>query len=172
MRELYEPKDVSFVPPILRRKWIAPNTPKELGLALILIGLAISCVSLAPVVWDSFDQMGKPSAQGQHVTEAPFRSGAAQRMVGVYLFKDESGVTYSARGGRVYTDKKAIPKQMQVIWPLGRPQAARTIFNYLDYLFALPVGLFVIGMGFWVQRKRGDAFAAAMAIKPDEDPAL
>jgi hypothetical protein len=168
MRQTYEPKDVSFVPPILRRKWIAPTSPKEVGMALILIGIATSAVSAGPVVWDTIDAVGKPTATGQRVAQAPFRSGASQRMVGVYLFKDQSNVSFAARGGRVFTDKKQIPAQMRVIWPNGRPQAARTIYNHTDYLLALPVGLIIIGFGVWTWRKRTDAFEAAMAVRPDE----
>lgn len=168
MRPTYEPKEVNFIPPILRRKWIAPGTPKELGLAIILVGLAVAIVSSSFTIWDTIDRIGKQSAAGTYITFSPFRAGMSERIVGVYIFTDETGVQVPVRGARMFMDREKIPKQARLIWPNGRSQAARPIYEYLDYLLAFPVGLALIGLGVWVRRKRDDPFEVAMATRAEE----
>lgn len=162
MAQQYQPKPISFVPPILKRKFIAPDNPREMGTLVMLIGFAIFVVSGWSGVADSVSSLGKRSATATKVAQAPFRSGNAVRMVGVYVFKDEVGAATGVRGERIFTRSAKIPKQAHVVWPRGRPQKARVVFEHLDYLFGVPVGLCVFGFGMWLRRKRVDAFEEAM----------
>jgi hypothetical protein len=163
MAQQFQPKPISFVPPILKRKFVAPDNPREMGTLVMLIGFAIIMVSGWSGVADTFASLGKKSATGTKVAEAPFRSGNAQRMVGVYIFQDEAKVATGVRGDRIFTSKAKVPKQAHVVWPRGRPQQARVVFGYLDYLLGVPVGIGIFGFGFWLRRKRVDPFEAAMA---------
>jgi hypothetical protein len=167
MAQQYQPKPISFAPPILRRKFIAPDNPRELGNLVILVGLAILLVSMWANVSDIFVTIGKRSTTGEFVATAPYRSGNALRMVGVYVFKDESGVPMGVRGERVFVRKAKIPKKAHVVWPRGRPGKAQVTGEYYDYLFGVPVGLAVIGFGFWVRRKRVDPYETAMNTQED-----
>jgi hypothetical protein len=169
MAQQYHPKPISFVPPILKRKFIAPDNPKEMGTLVMLIGFAIIMVSAWSNVTDLLVSYGKKSAMGTRVAEAPFRSGNAQRMVGVYLFEDEAKVPAGVRGERVFTNKAKVPNQARVVWPRARPQKARVVFEYLDYLLALPIGFGVFGFGMWLKRKRVDAFDEAMGRSDDDE---
>lgn len=162
MPQQFQPKPLNFIPPVLRRKFIAPDNPREIGNLIIIVGLAIFIVSMWSFVTDTFVRMGTRSAAGELVASAPFRSGNAQRMVGVYLFKDESSLPVAVRGDRVFTRKAKIPETAHVVWPRGRSQKARVIGEYHDYLLGAPIGLAVIGFGFWVRRKRIDPYEAAM----------
>jgi hypothetical protein len=169
MAQQYQPKPISFVPPILRRKFIAPDNPREMGTLVMLIGFAIFMVSAWAGVADVVTSFGKRSAIGTKVAEAPFRSGNGARMVGVYLFDDEAKVTAWVRGERVYTNKAKVLKQVRVVWPKGRPQRARVVYEQLDYLWGVPVGFGVFGFGMWLRRKREDAFDVAMGRTGEAD---
>jgi hypothetical protein len=171
MAQQYHPKPISFVPPILKRKFIAPDNPRELGTLVMLIGFAIVLVSGWSGVADTLTSLGKRSTIGTRVAEAPFRSGNAQRMVGVYLFEDEAKVPSGVRGDRVFTNKAKIPKQARIVWPRGRAQKAKVVFEHLDHLLGVPIGFGVLGFGLWIRRKRVDAFETAMGRTSDEDRA-
>jgi hypothetical protein len=162
MRKEHHPKPVSFVPPLLRRKFVTPDNPREMGTLVMLIGFAILFVSAWTGISDTLASMGKKSAIGERVAVAPFRSGNAARMVGVYVFKDEASIPSGVRGSRVYYEKTKVPKTARVVWPRGRSQKAQVVFQHLDHLFGLPIGLGVLGFGLWIRRKRVDAFEAAM----------
>lgn len=162
MRLEHHPKPVSFVPPLFRRKFIAPDNPREMGTLVMLIGLAILIVSLWTGVLDLSAAVGKKSAIGDQVAVAPYRSANAARIVGVYIFTDERGVPSGVRGSRVFFEKAKVPKSARVVWPRGRPQKARVVYQHLDHLFGLPVGLSVIGFGLWLRRKRLDPLEAAL----------
>jgi hypothetical protein len=162
MRIEYHSKPVNFVPPLLRRRFIAPDNPREMGTLVMLFGLAIVFVSAWAGVMDFVASIGKKTALGERVAVAPYRSGNAARMVGVYVFVDEQKVPLGVRASRVYFDKAKVPKQARIIWPRARPQRARVVYQYLDHLFGLPIGFVVVGFGLWLSRKRIDAFETAM----------
>jgi hypothetical protein len=162
MAQQYHPKPISFVPPLFRRKFIAPDNPREMGTLVMLIGFAIVMVSAWANVADVFASLGKQSATGTRVAQAPYRSGNVARMVGVYVFVDDYKVPTGVRGSRVYTNKAKIPRNARVVWPRGRSQKAQVVFENLDHLWGVPVGLGVLWLGIWVRRKRVDAFEAAM----------
>ncbi len=168
MSQNYQPKPINFVPPILRRKFIAPDNPREVGNVVIIVGLAILMVSSWATINDVFVGMSKKSGSGELVASAPYRSSNAQRMVGVYVFKDENGVLMGVRGERIFVRKAKVPKKANVVWPRGRAGKAKVISEYLDYLFGVPIGLAVIGFGFWVRRKRVDPYLEAM--NPHNEP--
>jgi hypothetical protein len=167
MAQNYQPKPINFVPPILRRKFIAPDNPREIGTVIIIVGLAILIVSMWAFVSDSLTRMGTRSATGEFVASAPFRSGNAQRMVGVYIFKDEANIPVAVRGERVFVRKAKIPRKAHVVWPRGRPTKATVIGEYMDYLFGTPFGIAIIGFGIWMRRKRIDPYEAAMNQSAD-----
>jgi hypothetical protein len=162
MPENYQPKPISFVPPALKRKFIAPDNPREMGNLVILVSIAILIVTLWSGVADLVTSFGKQSAIGQRVAEAPFRSSSQARLVGVYLFEDEAKIQNAVRGERVFVDRTKIPKTARVVWPRGRPQKARVVFENLYQLFGIPIGIGVFGLGLWIRRKRVDLYAAAM----------
>jgi hypothetical protein len=169
MAQQYHPKPISFVPPILKRKFIAPDNPREMGTLVMLIGFAIILVSGWSAVADTLTSLGKESTLGARIGEAPFRSGNAQRMVGVYLFEDDAKVPTGVRGERVFTNKAKMPKQARVVWPRGRSQKAKVVFEQLDHLLVVPIGFGVFGYGLWLRRKRVDAFEVAMGRTGDGD---
>ena len=169
MTQQFQPKPINFIPPVLRRKFIVPDNPREMGTLVVIIGLVIMIVSGWNNIADLFAQMGKRHASGAFVASAPFRSNNAQRMVGVYLFKDEGGLDVGVRGERVFTNRASIPKKASIVWPSGRSQKARLVGEYYDHLFGLPVGLAIFGFGLWLRRKRVDRFEEAMNSAPDND---
>jgi hypothetical protein len=162
MAQNYQPKPINFVPPILRRKFIAPDNPREIGNVVIIVGLAILAVSTWASINDVFVAMGTRNSKGDLVASAPFRSNNPVRMVGVYIFKDERGTLMGVRGERIFVRKASIPKKANVVWPRGRSGQAKVVGEYWDYLWGAPIGLSVIGFGFWVRRKRVDPYLAAM----------
>jgi hypothetical protein len=172
MAQQFQPKPINFVPPILRRKFIAPDNPRELGTLVMLIGFAVFVVSAWSNVNDVFTRMGKRSTTGEFVASAPFRSSNAQRMVGVYVFKDEANTTFGVRGDRVYTRRAKIPRKATVVWPNGRSQKARVVGEYYDYLLGLPIGAAIFGFGLWLRRKRVDPYEQAMKPKASDDDSL
>jgi hypothetical protein len=169
MAQQYHPKPISFVPPILKRKFVAPDNPREMGTLVMLIGFAVIVVSGWNGVRDTVVKIGKRSGVGEMVASAPFRSGNAQRMVGVYIFPDEAKLPVAVRGDRVFTRKAKIPKTAHVVWPNGRPQKALVVDEYLDYLLGVPVGFGIFGFGLWLRRKRVDAFEEAMSTQADTE---
>jgi hypothetical protein len=168
MPQIHQPKQLNFVPPVLRRKFIAPDNPREMGTLVMLIGLAIIIVSGWAGVSDLLAGMGKKSAIGERVAVAPFRSNNTTRMVGVYIFNDEQNVPRGVRGSRVYYQKAKVPKSARVVWPRARAQKATVIYQHLDHLLGLPVGLAVLGFGMWIRRKRVDAYEVAMGRGEDK----
>ena len=162
-------KPISLVPAALKRKFITPDNPREMGTLVMLIGFAVFMVSGCNNVSDVFTRMGTRTATGEFVASAPFRSSNKQRMVGVYIFKDEANVPVGVRGDRVFTRRAKIPKQAVVVWPPGRPQKARVVGEYYDHLLGLPVGLAIFGFGIWLRRKRVDLFEQAMNSTPQEN---
>ena len=162
MAQKFQPTPINFVPPILRRKFIAPDNPREMGTLVMLIGLAVLVVSSWNNVSDIFTRMGTRATSGEFVATAPFRSGNAQRMVGVYIFNDEAKMPVGVRGERVFTRKTKIPRKAEVVWRSGRPQKARIVGEYYDYLLGIPVGLAILGFGMWLRRKRIDPYERAM----------
>jgi hypothetical protein len=169
MAQQYQPKPISFVPPILKRKFIAPDNPREMGTLVMIFGFAILMVSAWPNVADLMTRLGTRSASGTYVGEVPFRSNNAQRMVGVYVFKDEAQTPFGVRGERVFTNKAKVPKTASVVWPRGRPQKAKVVGEYYDYLLGIPVGLAVFGFGLWLRRKRKDPYEDALSQSPAEE---
>jgi hypothetical protein len=171
MAQQYTPKPISFVPPILKRKFIAPDNPREMGTLVMLIGLAIMLVSSWNNVSDVFTRMGKRAATGEFVATAPFRSSNKVRMVGVYIFKDETNMPVGVRGERIFVRKAKVPKKAEVVWPRGRSQKARVVGEHYDHLLGLPIGMAIFGFGLWLRRKREDPYEVAMNIVPDDQRA-
>ena len=162
MAQQFQPKPINLVPPSLRRKFIVPGSPREMGTLVMLIGLAVIIVSAWANVADVFTRIDKRTATGEFVASAPFRSGNAQRMVGVYIFTDDAKLPIGVRGERVFTRKANIPRKAEVVWPSGRPQKARVVGEYYHYLFGVPVGFAIFGFGLWLRRKRVDPYELAM----------
>jgi hypothetical protein len=154
MVTLHQPKKLSFVPPILKRKFVMPEDPRELGTLIIIVGLSISLITSGPTAADLLAQHNAQEAKGKLVATSPFRAGIKQRMVGVYIFEDEAQVPASVRGSRVYLKAEAVPKTATIVWKRGRPQTAQVIYAYFDYLLGLPIGLATIAMGLWIARKK------------------
>ena len=155
MPQHYKPKPISFLPPILRRKFILPGNPREMGTLVMIIGMAIILVSVWSNVSEAFARFGKRSSTGELAATAPFRSSNALRVVGVYIFVDEAKV----------------PKQAQIVWPAGRPQRARVVGEYYDQLLALPVGVAILGFGLWIRRPRIDPYELAMKSSENDTTA-
>jgi hypothetical protein len=162
MAQQFQPKPVNFVSTSLRRKFIAPDNPREMGALVILIGLAVLIVSTWALMSDTLQTMGARSQNGELVATAPFRSSNAQRMVGVYIFNDEANVPVAVSSSRVYLRNASVPKSAKVIWPRGRPAQAKVVGEYYDYLLGAPIGLGIIGFGLWLRRKRPDPYEAAL----------
>ncbi|MCA3695046.1 hypothetical protein [Aquidulcibacter sp.] len=168
MPTYHQPKKMSFVPPILRRRFIVPDNPRELGTLVAIIGLAISLISAGPTVLDLTQWMGKRQAEAKLVATVPFRANLESRLVGVYLFDDENKLQVAVRGDRVYLSKAAVAPKALVVWRAGRSDKAKTLFQYLDYLLGLPIGLTVLAWGLTIRVKRPDPFEEAMADRSDE----
>jgi hypothetical protein len=171
MPQHYQPKPISFLPPILRRKFILPGNPREMGTLVMIIGMAIILVSVWSNVSEAFARFGKRSSTGELAATAPFRSSNALRVVGVYIFVDEAKVPAAVRGDRVFTRKAKVPKQAQIVWPAGRPQRARVVGEYYDQLLALPVGVAILGFGLWMRRPRIDPYELAMKSSENDTTA-
>jgi hypothetical protein len=60
------------------------------------------------------------------------------------------------------------PKAL-VVWRTGRSDKAKTLFQYLDYLLGLPIGLGILAWGLSIRVKRPDPFEVAMADRSNED---
>ncbi|MFN5269890.1 MAG: hypothetical protein ACK5DN_06995 [Hyphomonadaceae bacterium] len=165
----HQPKNLSFVPPILRRKFIVPDKPRELGNLVVIIGLAISLMSAWPTAVDLSQWMGKRYTEAKRVAIVPYRASLQSRLVGVYLIEDENKVQVAVRGSRVYLSKEAVAPKALVVWRAGRSDKAKTLFQYLDYLLGLPIGLGIVAWGLHIRTKRQDPFEKAMANHSDED---
>ncbi len=165
----HQPKNLSFVPPILRRKFIVPDKPRELGNLVVIIGLAISLMSAWPTAVDLTQWMGKRYTEAKRVAIVPYRASLQSRLVGVYLIEDENKVQVAVRGSRVYLSKEAVAPKASVVWRAGRSDKAKTLFQYLDYLLGLPIGLGIVAWGLYIRTKRQDPFEKAMANHSDED---
>jgi hypothetical protein len=163
MAQYHQPKNLSVVPPILRRRFIVPDNPRELGSLVAIIGVAISLTCAWPSAYDLFSLMGKQQAQAKLVAFVPYRASLETRLVGVYLLKDETNALVAVRGNRVYLKKAAIANKATVVWKSGRSSQARTVFEYLDYLLGLPIGLGIFGWGLTLLTKKPDPFEEAMA---------
>jgi hypothetical protein len=168
MAQQFQPKPISFVPPILKRKFIAPDNPREMGTLVMLIGFAIIIVSGWNNVADMIARFDKRTAIGEFVATAPFRSSNPVRMVGVYVFEDEAKMPVGVRGERIFVRKAKVPRKAEVVWPRGRSQKARIVGEYYDYLLGVPIGLGILAFGFWLRRKRVDPYEVAMNIMPDD----
>lgn len=169
MPTYHQPKNMSFVPPILRRKFIVPGNPRELGTLIAIIGLAIALISAGPTGLDLSHWMGKHQTEAKLVATVPFRANLESRLVGVYLFEDENKLQVAVRGHRVYLSKAAVAPKALVVWRAGRSDKAKTLFQYLDYLLGLPIGLGILAFGLFIRVKRPDRFEEAMADRSDVD---
>jgi hypothetical protein len=169
MPTYHQPKNMSFVPPILRRKFIVPGNPRELGTLIAIIGLAIALISAVPTGLDLSHWMGKHQTEAKLVATVPFRANLESRLVGVYLFEDENKLQVAVRGHRVYLSKAAVAPEALVVWRAGRSDKAKTLFQYLDYLLGLPIGLGILAFGLFIRVKRPDRFEEAMADRSDVD---
>lgn len=157
MPTYHQPKNLSFIPPVLRRKFIVPDNPRELASLVIIIGLAVTLITGLPQLNDALAAVQQRTAPARLVASVPFRANIEQRMVGVYVFADETGADASVRGDRIYYDKAKVPKSVLVAWKPGRVQTAQPVWDYLDYALGLPFGLALIAGGFWLRmRKRVD----------------
>ena len=155
MPTLHQPKKINFVPPILRRRFIVPDNPRELGTLVAIIGLAISLISAGPTLSDLSQWAGKRQTEAKLVATVPFRANLESRLVGVYLFDDDN--------------KAAVAPKALVVWRTGRSYKAKTLFQYLDYLLGLPIGLGILAWGLSIRVKRPDPFEEAMANRSDKD---
>jgi hypothetical protein len=162
MAQKYVPKPISFAPPILKRKFIAPDNPREMGAMVMIIGFVITTVCAWPTVNDIKVSQGAMSATAKLVANAPHRLGNESRLVGAYLFQDEVNADEAVRSNRIHANGTRIPKTARVVWPKGRPQKAQVIGEYHDYLLGVPIGLGIFGFGLWLRRKREDGFDEAM----------
>lgn len=169
MPNYHQPKNMSFVPPILRRKFIVPDNPRELGTLIAVIGLAIALISAGPTGLDLSHWMGKRQTEAKLVAIVPFRANLESRLVGVYLFEDENKLQVAVRGDRVYLSKAAAAPKALVVWRAGRSDKAKTVFQYLDYLLGLPVGLGILAFGLFIRIKRPGRSEEAMADRSDVD---
>lgn len=167
MPNYHQPKNLSFVPPILRRKFIVPDKPRELGTLVIIIGLAISLMSAWPTAVDLTQWLGKRQMEAKRVAIVPYRASLKSRLVGVYLIEDENKVQVAVRGSRVYLSKEAVAPKALVVWQAGRSNKAKTLFQYLDYLLGLPIGLTIMAWGLTIRANRPDPFEAAMGQGTD-----
>jgi hypothetical protein len=163
MAQYHQPKNLSVVPPILRRKFIVPDNPRELGSLVAIIGVAISLTCAWPSAHDLFSLFGKQQAQAKLVASVPYRASLETRLVGVYLFKDETNALVAVRGNRVYLKKAAIANKVTIVWKSSRSTQAKGVFEYLDYLLGLPIGLGIFGWGLTLLTKKPDPFEEAMA---------
>jgi hypothetical protein len=169
MPTYHQPKKMSVVPPILRRRFIVPDNPRELGTLVAIIGLAISLISSGPTILDLSNSMGKRQTEAKLIATVPFRANLESRLVGVYLFDDESKLQVAVRGDRVYLSKAAVAPRALVMWRAGRSDKAKTVFQYLDYLLGLPIGLGILVWGLSIRIRRPDPFEEAMANRSDGD---
>jgi hypothetical protein len=55
------------------------------------------------------------------------------------------------------------------VWRAGRSDKAKTVFQYLDYLLGLPIGLGILVWGLSIRIRRPDPFEEAMANRSDGD---
>jgi hypothetical protein len=168
MSQQSQPKPINIVPSALRRRFIAPDNPREMGTLVILIAIAVIVVSAWNNVSDVVTRIDKRATMGEFVATAPFRSSNKQRMVGVYIFKDEANVAVGVRGERVFVRTAKVPRKAHIVWPRGRPQKAKVVGEYYDYLIGLPVGFVIFGFGLWLRRKRIDLYELAMNPVADD----
>jgi hypothetical protein len=169
MVQKYQPLSMNFLPPILKRKFIAPGTPREMGAFVMIVGFAVFVVSAWPSVADLVASKGKRSTMGEFVAGVPSVADNQSRLVGVYIFTDENKAPAAVRGERIRPTAAALPKKARVVWSSGRAQKARVVGEYPDYLFGIPIGLAIFGFGMWLRRKRVDPYEKAMETSPDAD---
>ncbi|GIU66217.1 hypothetical protein [Candidatus Phycosocius spiralis] len=171
MVQYHQPKHLSVLPPILRRKLIIPDNPRELGSLVVIIGLAITLTCAWPNCHDLYKRIGKQQVKASLVAVVPYRANSQSRLVGVYLFKDETNRLVAVRGNRVYLKQAAIPHQARIVWKSGRSLEAQVVFEYLDYLVGLPIGLAVLTWGLFMRTTRRELIEAGMVCDLEDESA-
>lgn len=147
------PSKIRLALPLVNRRWIVPSDPREAGNAVLLVALAITFLALWGPVGDRVVTLGHSTAMAERAGQAPHRGEIRERLVGVYVFRDETGQPVPVTGRRVRLQPGDVPPRARAAWPAGRPFEARVIGEYDDRLFALPVGLALAAAGFWARAR-------------------
>jgi hypothetical protein len=159
----YEPKPIRFALPLSSKRFIMPASRREMGLAVQMVGLATLIVSGWGPTGEAIAHIGARQGQGERVAIIPYRGQIEQRLVGVYVFRDEQGIAASVNGSRVRLTKESVPSTARVVWPTGRPQQARVVGEYQDRWIGVVAGLLLFGFSFWLRRPIVDEIARQMA---------
>jgi hypothetical protein len=162
MSRNFDPKPMRFALPLSSKRFIMPGNRREMGLAVQMVGLATLIVSAWGPSQEAWAHIGARKTDAERVGIIPYRGQIEQRLVGVYVFRDEAGVLSSVNGSRVRLNKETVPQLVKVVWPNGRPQEARVVGEYLDRWLGVLAGALLLGLSFWLRRPLVDEIEERM----------
>ena len=85
----------------LSRKFIVPSNPREQAIGVLFLGAAMLGAGLWSPTGEAIARIGASSTPGTLIEPVPYRGRIEQRLVGVYVWRDERGAMRAVRSTRV-----------------------------------------------------------------------
>ena len=127
-----------------------PQSRKEQGLAVFIIGLAILLASAFDPIRDLYWTQNGESANAELVRHEQYKKSGPKRLVGIYTYKDSIGSTFEVSGKTIYDKADEIPKSSKVAWKLGEPHNGRLLGDYPNRSIPIIIGALVMLWGGYI----------------------
>ena len=157
----------------LKRKFPMPVGRKDQAMGYTLVGLAIVGGAGFDPASDAWALATQRSATGELVATTSLygaagrkavdlttgqavndvrRSNTQTRLVGTYLFSDETGSPRVALSRKPRYKVDEVPTSLTVVWPQGRVDQAKAVGEYNWQWGIVAIGVVVLGFGLWMRR--------------------